>query len=146
MFLPDSSTPEAMQEVQSGKNLEGPARDQAGQKGFTLDEVSGTLSQAGRDFMVGSRELYMRLYDCPPSYEWQTRGQGHIKINTPCLTMFAASTPVILAPHLKANRNRAGALIVTVDSCGVKPLVRDVNGLPIRGGRGRYGGIHQREA
>ncbi|MCL5996525.1 MAG: YfjI family protein, partial [Chloroflexi bacterium] len=76
LLLPDASTPEAMLEILSGKELDGPAQAQAGQKGQIVDEASGMLAQSGRDYMAGALELYLRLYDCPPEFERVTRGPG----------------------------------------------------------------------
>jgi hypothetical protein len=104
LLLPDTSTPEALVEVLSGRNLEGEAKTQAGQKGLILDEASGMLAQAGRDYMAGSLELLLHLHDCPDEYERLTRVGGRCAIKGAYLTLLGASTPAMLAPHLKAPR------------------------------------------
>lgn len=104
LLLPDTSTPEAMLEILSGKNLEGLSKDQAAQKGLIVDEASGMMAQTGRDYMAGALELFMRLYDCQDSYERVTRGQGKVTISGVYFPMLAASTPAMLAPYVKSSR------------------------------------------
>lgn len=102
LMFPNSSTPEAMIQTLSGSNLKGDARNQAGQKGLLIDEASGLLAHAGRDYMAGTVELFMKLFDCPSTYERVTKGDGLVRVNGAYITFLAASTPAMLAPHMKS--------------------------------------------
>jgi hypothetical protein len=79
-------------------------RAHAAQRGWCLDEMSGLLSSAGRDYNAGLVESLLRLYDCDENYSRLTRGQGLIEISHAYLSFLGASTPVALAPHLEAAR------------------------------------------
>lgn len=76
------------------------SRNYAAQKGLLIDEISGMLSAAKKDYMAGTMETYLKLYDCLDMYEKSTRGQGHVTVHDTYLTMIGASTPVGLEPYV----------------------------------------------
>jgi hypothetical protein len=78
--------------------------DFAAQKGWILDEMSGLLAGAGKDYNAGQLEMLMRLYDCDHRFERSTRGQGRIIVKRAYLSFLGASTPSMLGPHLRALR------------------------------------------
>lgn len=80
------------------------SRNYAAQKGWVLDEMSGLLASAGRDYNVGLVETLLRLYDCDPHYTRSTRGQGRVTVRNSYLAMLGASTPAAMALHLNAGR------------------------------------------
>ncbi|MBV9581451.1 MAG: DUF3987 domain-containing protein, partial [Chloroflexi bacterium] len=77
-------------------------RDFSAQRGLLLDEMSGLLASAGRDYNAGLLELYMRAFDCADQYERITRGQGLVVVRDAYLSLLGASTPSALGPHLSA--------------------------------------------
>lgn len=85
------------------RNLWGRSRDHAAQKGWVLDEASGLLASAGRDYNKGLIESMMRFYDCDGVYTRQTVGQGIQTVTNACLSFLGASTPAAMAQHLRAT-------------------------------------------
>jgi hypothetical protein len=79
-------------------------RDFAAQRGLFLDEMSGLLASAGRDYNGGLVEAFLRLYDCAGVFTRSTRGQGRVTVRNAYLAMLGASTPSALAPHLLSER------------------------------------------
>jgi hypothetical protein len=79
-------------------------RDFAAQRGWVLDEMSGLLAAAGRDYNAGLIEALLRFYDCDPKYTRSTRGQGRIVIRNAYLSLLGASTPAALSSHLLSER------------------------------------------
>ena len=79
-------------------------RDFAGQKGWYLDEASGLLASAGRDYNAGLLEALMRFYDCDERYTRSTRGQGRITVRHAYLSLIGASTPLAVSQHLMAEK------------------------------------------
>lgn len=79
-------------------------RDFAGQRGWILDELSGLLSSAGRDYNQGLTEALLRFYDNDPLYTRSTRGQGRVTVYDSYLSILGASTPAAMAMHLSAER------------------------------------------
>ena len=79
-------------------------RDFAGQRGWILDEMSGLLAQAGRDYNAGLIESLLRFYDCSPKFTRSTRGQGRVVIRNSYLSLLGASTPAALSLHLLSER------------------------------------------
>ncbi len=75
-------------------------RDFAGQRGLYLDELSGLLAAAGKDYNAGLIETLLKLYDCPPDHRRLTRNQGLVVIHNAYVSLLGASTPSALAPHL----------------------------------------------
>lgn len=79
-------------------------RDFAAQKGWLLDEMSGLLASAGRDYNAGLVEAMLRFYDCSPQYIRSTRRQGRVVVRNAYLSLLGASTPAALSPHLLSER------------------------------------------
>lgn len=74
-------------------------RNFAAQRGWILDEISGLLAGAGRDYNAGLLEALLRLYDCPPVFTRSTMGRGHIKVRNAYLTLIGASTPAAMSQY-----------------------------------------------
>jgi hypothetical protein len=79
-------------------------RDFAGQRAWTMDEFSGLLASAGRDYNAGLIETLMRFYDCTDKYSRLTAGRGMQTIKHSYLTLLSASTPTALTQHLMSER------------------------------------------
>ncbi len=79
-------------------------RDYAAQKGLIIDEASGLLAGAGRDYNAGLIEALLRFYDCDEDYTRTTRGQGLVIIRNASLSILGASTPAAMASHLVSDR------------------------------------------
>lgn len=79
-------------------------RDYAAQKGLALDEASGLLAGAGRDYNAGLIESFMRFYDCEDDYSRTTRSQGLVMIKNSYLSVLGASTAAAMASHLTQPR------------------------------------------
>lgn len=92
-LLPDTSTPEALLDSLAAM----------GQRGYVVDEASGLMSMSQRDYMRGTTELLMSLYDCPNTYRRKTRA-GETKVSAAYLTMLAASTPALMKLYLRDAR------------------------------------------
>lgn len=75
-------------------------RNFAAQRGLIIDEMSGMLAGASRDYNKGLLELLLQLYDTMDDHERSTRGQGYIVAHHACFTLLGASTPSALANHL----------------------------------------------
>lgn len=90
-------TPEQKERWQRG-------RDYAAQKGLLLDEASGLLAGAGRDYNAGLIEALLRFYDCVHDYTRITRGQGLVIIRNASLSILGASTPAAMASHIVNER------------------------------------------
>jgi hypothetical protein len=117
LLLPQESSPEALLADMAGQeparfNELPPAsqaewraeRDYAAQRGLLLDELSGLLAGAGRDYNAGLIETFLRFFDCDPSFVRSTRGQGRVTVRNAYLSVLAAGTPAGLAPHIEAER------------------------------------------
>jgi hypothetical protein len=78
--------------------------DFAAQRGWVLDEMSGLLSSAGKDYNRGLIEAILRFYDCDRQYTRSTRGQGRITVSNSYLALLGASTPGLMATHLASER------------------------------------------
>ncbi|MCC6443495.1 MAG: DUF3987 domain-containing protein [Armatimonadetes bacterium] len=79
-------------------------RNFAAQQGWMLDEMSGLLASAGKDYNTGLMEAILLFYDCTERYTRSTRGQGILEIDNACLSFLGASTPSMLAEYLQAPR------------------------------------------
>jgi hypothetical protein len=79
-------------------------RNYSAQKGWVLDEISGLLAGAGRDYNAGLLEALLRLYDCDPHFTRSTRSQGWVTVRGSYLSILGASTPAALAAHLPVER------------------------------------------
>lgn len=80
------------------------SRNYAAQKGLILDECSGLLAGAGRDYNAGLIETLLRCFDCDPEYTRTTRSQGLVIIRNASLSMLGASTPAAMTTHLVNER------------------------------------------
>jgi hypothetical protein len=79
-------------------------RNFAAQRGWVLDEMSGLLSSAGKDYNAGLVEMLLRLYECESSFTRSTRAQGRVTARNTYLSLLGASTPGVMASHLAADR------------------------------------------
>ena len=79
-------------------------RNFSAQRGWTMDEFSGLLANAGKDYNAGLIETLMRFYDCTEKYDRLTAGRGLQCIHNAYLTLLSASTPVAMASHLVKER------------------------------------------
>jgi hypothetical protein len=79
-------------------------RNYSAQRGWVLDELSGLLAGAGRDYMAGLMEGLLRLYDCDALFTRSTMGRGRIQVKNSYLSMIGASTPAAMADHIKSER------------------------------------------
>ncbi len=90
--------------TEQDKTLWKEERNFAAQRTLLLDEMSGLMAGAGKDYNQGLVESLIRFYDCDPLYARSTRGQGRIVVRNSYLTTLGASTPAALAPHLTSER------------------------------------------
>ena len=117
MLLPQETTPEALLSDLAG--LEPPniytmsddaqalfkmERNFAAQRGLMVDEMSGMLAGAGRDYNAGLIESFLKFYDCEELYVRSTRSQGRVAVRDAYLPILGASTPTAMAPHLGSER------------------------------------------
>lgn len=79
-------------------------RNYAAQRGWAVDEMSGLLASAGKEYNAGFLEALMIFYDCEDRYTRSTRAQGRIVINKSSLSLIGASTPAVMNPHLDSQR------------------------------------------
>jgi hypothetical protein len=79
-------------------------RNFAAQRGWVLDEMSGLMAGAGKDYNAGLLEACLRFYDCDPVYTRSTRNQGRVVVRNSCLSLLGASTPAALSFHMTAER------------------------------------------
>lgn len=114
LLLPPQITPEALFSDLAGcepTNFDKMTREEqerwreernfAAQRGLMVDEVSGFLNGAGRDYMAGLLEQLLLLHDCAPCLTRSTRGQGRLTIENAYLSMLAATTPDGAREHLR---------------------------------------------
>ena len=78
-------------------------RNYSAQKGLFLDELSGLMAGAGKDYNAGLLESFLRFYDCDPLFTRSTSGKGRIVVKNAYLSMLGASTPGAMVQHLAAN-------------------------------------------
>jgi len=93
----DALTQKDRDDLAAGRNF-------AAQKGWLLDEMSGLMSAAGKDYNAGLVESLLRFYDCDPYYVRSTRQQGRVIVHTSYLSLLGASTPAAMAQHMTAER------------------------------------------
>lgn len=93
----DALTQKDRDDLADGRNF-------AAQKGWLLDEMSGLMSAAGKDYNAGLVESLLRFYDCDPYYVRSTRQQGRVIVRTSYLSLLGASTPAAMAQHMTAER------------------------------------------
>lgn len=117
LLAPEELTPEAMLSDMSGAEpgnyMQMPLEDQenwqlrrnhAAQRGWTVDEFSGMLASAGRDYNAGLLETLLRFYDCTEQYTRLTNVRGMQVVHNSYLAILGASTPAAMAMHLTADR------------------------------------------
>lgn len=114
---PSEATPEALLTELAGREPNGfdkmsvpeqdrwrRARNHAAQRGWIVDELSGLLAQAGRDYNQGLLETVLRLYDCDEEYTRSTRGQGQVTIRAAYMALIGATTPMAIGAQLTEPR------------------------------------------
>lgn len=79
-------------------------RDFAAQRGLVLDEFSGLLAAAGRDYNGGLIEALLHFYDCDQHFVRSTKGQGRITVRNSYLSFLGASTPAAVGQHFTQER------------------------------------------
>jgi len=79
-------------------------REFAAQQSLLIDELSGLLGMAGRDYKAGLIEALLLFYDGTERYVRSTRGTGRVTVRNACLSLLGASTPEAMAPHLATSR------------------------------------------
>lgn len=79
-------------------------RNFAAQRGWVLDEMSGLMSGAGKDYNAGLLESLLRFYDCDSIFTRSTRQQGRVIVRNSYLSLLGASTPAALSHHLTSER------------------------------------------
>lgn len=93
----DTLTEQDRQDFAAGRNF-------AAQRGWLLDEMSGLMSGAGKDYNLGLVESLLRFYDCDPYFVRSTRQQGRVVVRSSCLSLLGASTPAAMTQHMMAER------------------------------------------
>ena len=79
-------------------------RNFSAQKGLLLDEMSGLMAGAGKDYNAGLIEAFMKFYDCDPLFDRSTKKDGRIVIRDSYLSLLGASTPLGMSHYLNTNR------------------------------------------
>jgi hypothetical protein len=113
LLAPQDTTPETMISDMSGKAPSNEKelsdeelamikaeRDFCAQRGLLLDEISGLISSASKEYNAGLLEAFMRFYDCDGRYVRSTKSGGRIAVNNAYVSVLGASTPAIMAQHL----------------------------------------------
>lgn len=116
LLLPDEATPEALLADMAGQqphNLDDmtasarstweKGRNFAAQRGLVLDEASGLLAGAGKDYAAGLLESYLKFFD-GTGHTRSTRNSGWTVVRDPYLSLLAASTPSAMASYLQSDR------------------------------------------
>ena len=116
LLSPQESTPEAFIRDMSGMDPENLSqmrlddqhiwqekKNYPAQRGWSLDEFSGLLAAAGRDYNAGLIETLLRLYDCG-DYSRSTSGKGIQVVHNSYLAVLGASTPAAMSCHLNSDR------------------------------------------
>ncbi len=78
------------------RNLWLAGRNFAAQRGIILDEASSLFAGFRRDYMTGTSELLLRLYNHPWPYARNTRGAGFVVVRGAALSFLGATTPASL--------------------------------------------------
>lgn len=110
LLAPQDATPEALifdmsgqepanlnQMSQTEKDRWTDGRHYAGQRGLVLDELSGLLAQASKDYNLGLVESMLRLYDCEEEFCRSTIKRGWQTVKNAYLSIITASTPEAVA-------------------------------------------------
>lgn len=80
------------------------SRNYAGQRGWLVDEFSGLLASAGRDYNAGLLESILRFYDCDAWYTRSTRNQGRVTVQNCYVALLGATTPTAVSNYLTEPR------------------------------------------
>lgn len=75
-------------------------RNFAAQRGWILDEMSGLLNGAGKDYMAGMIESLLHMSDCDDHFTRSTMGTGRVTVTNSYLSLLGASTPTAMLNHL----------------------------------------------
>lgn len=70
---------------------------------FRLDEAGVFFNSLKREYNAGMQDLWMKLYDCPPTVERTTYKHGLHVIQQPVLSCLFATTPASIGPMLRDN-------------------------------------------
>lgn len=113
LLSPHDITPEAMLADMSGKEprnfkeLSDEAlqmwraeRNFCAQRGLAIDEISGFLAKAQKDYNAGLIEAFLKFYDCA-DHKGSTKSEGRIWVRNTYVSILGASTPVMMAQHFK---------------------------------------------
>ena len=76
----------------------------AAQKGLILDEMSGLMAGAGKDYNAGLIEAFMKFYDCESEFGRSTRKDGRIVVRNSYFSLLGASTPLAMAKYINSER------------------------------------------
>ena len=111
LLLPHDSTMEALLSELAGREPEKleslePAEQEAwragrhfaAQRSLVLDEFTGLLATARKDYGAGTKETLLRLYDCDGTYTRNTRGQGRVTVRNAYLNILSATARVRWRP------------------------------------------------
>lgn len=79
-------------------------RDFSAQRGLVLDEFSGLLAGAGKDYNGGLLEAMLHFSDCDPLFVRSTRSQGRVAVRNSYLSFLGASTPAAVGRHFTQER------------------------------------------
>ncbi len=114
LLAPQNTTPESFLSDMSGreptnftdmsdqdKELWRKERDFCSQRGLVLDEISGLMANANREYNAGLLEAFLRFYDCDPLFIRSTRAQGRVVVHNSYLSLIGASTPAAMIDYLK---------------------------------------------
>lgn len=117
LLAPQDTTPEGFLSDLSGrepanlaalpddlKELWRQERNYAAQRGLVLDELSGLMAGAGKDYNAGLLEAFLRFFDCDPMYARSTRSLGRVIVRNSYLALLGASTPAAMALHVTSDR------------------------------------------
>lgn len=88
---------EKMSQIEKDRWLQ--SRDFSSQKTLLLDEFSGLLATAGKDYGGGLLESLIRFYDCDPDFKRTTRAQGLLVIRNSYMNFLGATTPTAISAH-----------------------------------------------
>lgn len=116
LLLPHDTTPESQLADMAGhepanfatlplglQQLWQRGRDFAAQRGILLDEASGLLASAGKDYNAGLIEAFLKFYDCTDHVR-STMSKGWTVVRHPYVSLLGASTPLALSQHLLSER------------------------------------------
>ena len=113
LMAPEDTTPEALIWDMSGQQPRNfdkytiaeqeewkAGRNFAGQHGWILDEMSGLLNGAGKDYNQGLIESILHLNDCDEHFTRSTMGSGRVTVKNSYLSLLGASTPTAMFNHM----------------------------------------------